>query len=40
MRLKLVPSETKIDFFAQARLTFGASVVAVILSIIVFFVMA
>ena len=39
MRLKLVPSETKIDFFAQARLTFGASVVAVILSIIVFFVM-
>ena len=39
MRLKLVPSETSIDFFAQARLTFGASVVAVILSIIVFFVM-
>lgn len=39
MRLRLVPDVTKIDFFAQARLTFGASVVAVILSIIVFFVM-
>ena len=39
MRLKLVPSETKIDFFKAARLTFGASVVAVILSIIAFLVM-
>ncbi len=37
MRLRLVPDVTKIDFFAQARLTFGASVVAVILSIVVFF---
>jgi len=39
MRLKLVPSETKIDFFKQARLTFGVSVLAVVLSIVVFFVM-
>ncbi len=39
MRLRLVPDETKIDFFAQAKLTFGASVVAVVLSIILYFVM-
>ncbi len=39
MRLRLVPDETKIDFFAQAKITFGASVVAVILSITIFFVM-
>ncbi len=39
MRLKLVPDNTKIDFFARARLTFGASVVAVILSLVIFLVM-
>lgn len=39
MRLKLVPSETTWDFFRHARLTFGASVVAVIVSIIIFFMM-
>ena len=39
MRLRLVPDETKIDFFAQAKITFGASVVAVILSITIFLVM-
>ncbi len=39
MRLKLVPDNTKIDFFTQAKLTFGASVVAVMVSIILFFVM-
>ncbi|QBX99554.1 protein translocase subunit SecF [Rhodophyticola sp. CCM32] len=33
MRLRLVPDETKIDFFRYARLTFGASVVAMVLSI-------
>lgn len=33
MRLKLVPDETSIDFFKHARLTFGASVVAVLLSL-------
>lgn len=39
MRLRFVPDNTKIDFFAQAKLTFGASVVAVIVSIILFLVM-
>ncbi len=35
MRLRLVPEVTNIDFFRWARATFGASVVAVILSLIV-----
>ncbi|MGR3570376.1 protein translocase subunit SecF [Brevirhabdus sp.] len=35
MRLKLVPEQTNFDFFKHARLTFGASVVAMILSLIV-----
>ncbi len=39
MRLKLVPSETSIDFFRNARLTFGASVVAVIVSVLLFAIM-
>ncbi|MDA0187872.1 MAG: protein translocase subunit SecF [Proteobacteria bacterium] len=33
MRLRLVPQETNIDFFKYARLTFGGSVVAMMLSI-------
>jgi preprotein translocase subunit SecF len=33
MRLKLVPEETHIDFFRFARVTFGASVVAMVLSV-------
>ena len=33
MRLKLVPQDTNIDFFKYARLTFGASIVAMVLSI-------
>ena len=33
MRLRLVPQETNIDFFKYARLTFGGSVVAIVLSI-------
>jgi preprotein translocase subunit SecF len=33
MRLRLVPQETNIDFFKYARLTFGASVVAMVLSL-------
>ncbi|MCV2880909.1 protein translocase subunit SecF [Actibacterium sp. XHP0104] len=37
MRLKLVPSETNWDFFRFARFTFGASVLAVVLSIVAFF---
>ncbi|WP_095589049.1 protein translocase subunit SecF [Actibacterium ureilyticum] len=36
MRLKLVPDETTWDFFRHARLTFGASVVAVIVSVFLF----
>ncbi len=39
MRLKLVPAETNWDFFKHARLTFGASVVMVIVAIIIFAVM-
>lgn len=34
MRLRLVPQETKIDFFRWAPLTFGASVVAMIVSVL------
>ena len=34
MRLRLVPDQTNWDFFKYARYTFGASVVAVILSIV------
>ncbi|SMX42264.1 protein translocase subunit SecF [Actibacterium lipolyticum] len=37
MRLKLVPSETNWDFFRRSRMTFGASIAAVVLSIVVFF---
>ncbi|MBY6202321.1 protein translocase subunit SecF [Maritalea mobilis] len=33
MRLKLVPQDTNFDFFKHAKLTFGASVVAMVLSI-------
>jgi preprotein translocase subunit SecF len=33
MRLRLVPQETNIDFFKYARLTFGGSVVAMVLSL-------
>lgn len=39
MRLKLVPSETNWDFFGWARITFGLSVMAMILSVILFFTM-
>ena len=37
MRLKLVPDNTNVNFFQSIRLTFGASVLAVILSIFLFF---
>ena len=37
MRLKLVPSNTNVNFFQSTRLTFGASVLAMILSIFLFF---
>ncbi len=36
MRLKLVPQDTSIDFFRHWKTTFGASMVAMVLSIIVF----
>ncbi len=39
MRLRLVPQETNIDFFKYARLTFGASVVAMVLSLGLWFSM-
>ena len=35
MRLKLVPEETNFDFFKHATLTFGASCVAMVLSLVV-----
>ncbi|MBL4629281.1 MAG: protein translocase subunit SecF [Roseicyclus sp.] len=35
MRLRLVPQETNIDFFKHARVTFGASIVAVIASLVI-----
>lgn len=38
MRLKLVPAETTWDFFRFWKLTFGASVLAVLVSVVVFFV--
>jgi preprotein translocase subunit SecF len=36
MRLKLVPLDTAIDFFRHARLTFGGSLVAMVLSLLAF----
>ncbi|WP_373357008.1 protein translocase subunit SecF [Pseudoroseicyclus sp. CXY001] len=39
MPIRIVPDDTNINFFAAARITFGASVVAVIASIILFFTM-
>ena len=39
MRLKLVPDNTNFDFFGYAKITFGASVVAMILSLITWGVM-
>lgn len=37
MRLRLVPETTNINFFAYAKLTFGGSVVLLILSVVLFF---
>ncbi len=37
MRLKLVPSETKWDFFRTSKGTFGASLLAMVLSVAMFF---
>lgn len=38
MRLKLVPSDTKIDFFRTSKITFSLSGIAVVLSMVAFFV--
>ncbi len=38
MRLKLVPSQTNWDFFRFAKVTFGASLVAVVISVALFLV--
>jgi len=38
MRLKLVPTETKIDFFKMTTLTVGLSAVLAVLSVVAFFV--
>ena len=38
MRLRLVPEQTNINFFRYAWVTFGASALMVVLSVIVFFV--
>ena len=38
MRLRLVPKETSWDFFRYARATFGASMVAMVASILVFLI--
>ena len=38
MRLRLIPDETNINFFRLAGLTFGASAVLVVLSVVAFFV--
>jgi len=37
MRLRLVPDDTKIDFFALSRATFGGSMLLTVISIILFF---
>ena len=39
MRLKLVPTETKIDFFLRSKLTIGLSVVLIVASAVAFFAM-
>lgn len=39
MRLKIVPDNTKLDFFKTSNITFSVSIVAVIAAITVFFVM-
>ncbi|MBR3369850.1 MAG: protein translocase subunit SecF [Rhodobacteraceae bacterium] len=39
MRLKLVPQDTAIDFFRYWKVTFGASLIAMLISVIAFFAM-
>ena len=37
MRLKLVPTQTNVDFFRFNKITFGSSCLAMIASIVIFF---
>ncbi len=39
MRLKLVPQNTKIDFFRASTVTFSASLLAMVLSVVMFFML-
>jgi preprotein translocase subunit SecF len=39
MRLKLVPSETKVDFFKLSKITFGASIIGMIVALVLFFLL-
>ncbi len=39
MRLKLVPDETRIDFFKYSRLTLGVSIAAMVLSVVLWLVL-
>ena len=39
MRLKLLPSETKVDFFKLSKITFGASIFGMIAALLLFFLL-
>ena len=39
MRLKLVSSETKVDFFKLSKITFGASIIGMIVALVLFFLL-
>lgn len=39
MRLKLVPSETKVDFFKLSKITFTASIIGMIVALVLFFLL-
>ena len=39
MRLKLVPSETKVNFFKLSKITFGASIIGMIVALVLFFLL-
>jgi preprotein translocase subunit SecF len=39
MRLKLVPSETKVNFFKLSKITFGASIFGIIAALLLFFLL-
>jgi len=39
MRLKIIPQKTNIDFFRTSTITFGASMIAVVAALVIFFTM-